>query len=242
VELLVVIGIIALLVGILLPTLNRAREAGKRLACQSNMRQLGMGFVMYTTANRGWYPRPASGALFAHDWIYWMQPPPSGQPATRTLDNSPIVPYLGRPFNPALLRCPSDAYEQRIRSTTVGSTKYFYTYSYTVNGEIMRYDDTGPIVRQPLKATQVHRPSEKILIIDESANTVDDGCWAPRRYDPKAAQPANLVANRHDRRAETEKDVSAGRGNVAFCDGHVEFFPRADAQDPSGKYWDPTLK
>ena len=241
VELLVVIGIIALLVGILLPTLNRARESGKRVACQSNLRQLGMAFAMYTGGNRGWYPRPATGALFEHDWIYWQQPPPAGNP-NRTLDNSPIVPYLGKRFNAAVLRCPSDDYERRVRTTTIGSVKYIYTYSYTVNGEIMRYDDTGGIVRQPLKVTQVRRPSEKILVIDESANTADDGCWAPRRYDPSAAQPANLVANRHDRRAETEKNPNAGRGNVLMCDGHVEFFYRADAQDLSGKYWDPALR
>ena len=52
VELLVVIGIIALLISILLPALNKARAAGNKVACQSNLRQLGLGFMMYADENR----------------------------------------------------------------------------------------------------------------------------------------------------------------------------------------------
>ena len=56
VELLVVIGIIALLIAILLPALNRARAAAQAVACASNQRQLLIGLRMYAEDNSGYYP------------------------------------------------------------------------------------------------------------------------------------------------------------------------------------------
>lgn len=56
VELLVVIGIIAVLVAILLPALNKARRAAQLTACSNNLRQIGLALIQYTNNNRGVLP------------------------------------------------------------------------------------------------------------------------------------------------------------------------------------------
>lgn len=66
VELLVVIGIIAVLVAILLPSLARARQAALTAACLSNLRQIGLGIQMYANDNRDYYPSTGRGASFKY--------------------------------------------------------------------------------------------------------------------------------------------------------------------------------
>src|SRR5690349_10891085 len=86
VELLVVIGIIAVLIGILLPTLNRAREQSRSAVCMNNLRQLGIAYMMYANDNNGWLPASARGAnMLAQDWIHYQ--------GTRDLDQSAVAKY-----------------------------------------------------------------------------------------------------------------------------------------------------
>jgi len=72
VELLVVIGIIALLISILLPSLQKSREQAVKVQCASNMRQWGQGLAMYVGANKGFYPHngraiPPQYPAYGHD-------------------------------------------------------------------------------------------------------------------------------------------------------------------------------
>jgi prepilin-type N-terminal cleavage/methylation domain-containing protein/prepilin-type processing-associated H-X9-DG protein len=78
VELLVVIGIIALLIAILLPTLKKAKESANRTKCASNMRQIILGCMMYSSDDKGkFYGFPRDPTLGANDSWYVLHPWPT---------------------------------------------------------------------------------------------------------------------------------------------------------------------
>ena len=236
VELLVVIGIIALLIAILMPALSRAKEQASALKCLSNLRQIGQAFMMYVNNNKGRFP-VAGANRHPNDWIFWENEPLGTDP-DRKLDNSMIAAYLGIPVNPEVLRCPSDDIQSRRDNTR-------YRFSYSTNYLITRlpymaagYDDTGSSI--PLRITEIVNSSMKILVIDESATTVDDGCWA---WMSTLGSNQNLISNRHMKKqemaeAERRKDPNAGSGNACFADGHAEYIARRLTYDE--RYYHPT--
>jgi prepilin-type N-terminal cleavage/methylation domain-containing protein/prepilin-type processing-associated H-X9-DG protein len=235
VELLVVIGIIALLISILLPSLSRAREEGNRIKCLSNMRQLAQAFIMYANSHqKDTLPRPAGGGATTEDWIYWE--------TTRDINESRIAPFIsGSKFNVEVLRCPSDNWAERTND---------YKYSYCVNFNICKLPGTPANAAEalfrgkPMKLSQIRNSTNKILVIEESWNTIDDGCWA---WQPEMGKGKNVMSIRHDKKNEqiagsggnpsNTTDFTIGRGNVAFSDGHGEFIERADSFKE--EYWNP---
>ena len=107
VELLVVIGIIAVLVGLLMPALSRARAQAISLQCKSNLRQVGILLQSYANNYRGWvYPvgpkNPITGVYSTLGYEPFL--PDHGQSKRWPL----FVEFEPRVWNPPLLLCPAD--------------------------------------------------------------------------------------------------------------------------------------
>ncbi|WP_428938821.1 type II secretion system protein [Fontivita pretiosa] len=96
VELLVVIGIIAVLITFLMPAMARARQQAKKVQCQSNLRQIGQALVMYAQKWRGWIYPPGLGA--------WIAP---GVPRPKE-DRWPVHVFKPPVHNPPVMFCPND--------------------------------------------------------------------------------------------------------------------------------------
>ncbi len=90
-ELLIVIGIIGLLAGILLPVLSRAKESARRTQCASNIRQIGMGLMMYANENEEVFPQDTTTVV--------------ERPSMRSL-NMLYNTYIS---DKKIFKCPSDA-------------------------------------------------------------------------------------------------------------------------------------
>ena len=189
VELLVVVGIIATLLGILLPVLGRVRENAKQTKCLSNLRQLGFAFHLYADQNDQQLPWVAhNGAYFLHDWVYW-------EPG-RTLNQSALAPYLGGTVDRNMLICPSDDVTNRLKQNTAAFGPY--PFSYVLNSYLtdLPLVPGGPanITGKMIRMGRVVNPAGKLLAYEEDERTIDDGLGYAMVF-----SGINLLAIRHDR-------------------------------------------
>jgi prepilin-type N-terminal cleavage/methylation domain-containing protein len=213
-ELLVVIGIIAVLIAILLPVLSKARAAAYRIQCQSNVRQLCIGIFNYCNENHDWYPTSAWPAdslhqYFPDDWLYWQ--------ANRNLDDSPLAKCLklkGERFK-AILRCPTDVIEAHRTRPAITSGQGPYLYSYAINEEIgINYKPSiSPAKRT--KRQQWHRQAERILFAeprDQPPNYYAAAPWSSGR---------GLTMVHGKGMSKVDHVVIGTNATAGFMDGHV---------------------
>ena len=241
VELLVVIGIIALLIGILLPTLSKARDSARSVVCLSNERQLGLGFVSFTLDHDGWMPK----AWFNDTPRDLGAPDGSGEPDWGHRDprwgwEDTIVPYLsGAGSSMDSFLCPGDATEMyrnvadnpdtgrwNVNYPDVDPTINDYPSSYRYN------TSNNPWWFRGLKISRLKDPVNSIVFVDGTGVLGENGSGANwnQMSSYEGAWEANVSeenmrlvpVDRHNKVPPNRPEQT--ELNLTFADGHAAQF------------------
>jgi prepilin-type processing-associated H-X9-DG protein/prepilin-type N-terminal cleavage/methylation domain-containing protein len=220
IELLVVIGIIAILIGILLPTLNKARQSASSLKCLSNLRQLGIATHMYVNAYKGYLPYPTT--TFGEPALWFNAVDPFLQ-SVGSNDRKGVA--AGREYK-VWKQCP--VYEtlegREVQDNGYQDATKGFARTYKMNSHL-RYnnvtglaDDSPPTIRYqpgPAKITDA-KPSSSFVYLGDSVaqdyfgaipSVWENGQFSMEVNDWTQANPAL----RH-----------MGGANILFVDGHAE--------------------
>lgn len=201
VELLVIMAIIAILSAMLLPVLGKGRLSARSIACENNLRQLGMAAQLYWDENSGYCFRKQDGTNW---WFGWLG---AGSEGHRPSDLSAGKLFLYLNGSDVRL-CP--ALDAAMAQFKLKATNIVFSYGY--NNYLSPQTPAQPLV----KVGKIARPTETALFAD--AAQVNDFLPPASAANPLLEEFYYLDTNtsypnghfRHVRRA-----------NVTFCDGHV---------------------
>jgi prepilin-type N-terminal cleavage/methylation domain-containing protein/prepilin-type processing-associated H-X9-DG protein len=207
VELLVVIGIIALLIAILLPALGRARQQAVGVSCLSNLRQMAIATMDYVARHRGQFPSSLysstePGAVVAYGWDYTTRT----DLTTGLRFTTPGLIWAGM-REVKVQQCP--AFDGR-SNTTVPEPHTGYNYNTSYIGR-------GPfeLIKAPARASDIRKPSRTILFGDgEYASGANKYMRSPQL---SPTEPPGTPSH-----AGTQGFRHRGKTNVAWADGSAE--------------------
>ncbi len=232
IELLVVIAIIAILAGLLLPTLARAKLKAKGVQCMNNNHQLSFAWRMYSEENSDYLllasSSGAGGGLVNGEYVWvtgglnFSASNPSNWDINADIVKSPLWPYCNK--NAAIWRCPAD------RSyVTVNGQQLPRVRTYSMNlylggfGGQTSPDPTGGWFNKNQWTIYYRYPdlavpgaSQVFLFIDEREDAIN---WGNFLTDMAGFKPANGAAYEL---GDYPASYHGNAGGISFCDGHSE--------------------
>jgi prepilin-type N-terminal cleavage/methylation domain-containing protein len=216
IEVLVVVAIIALLIAILLPSLNQAREASRRTVCLHNLKMLGQCWVLYHTDNKGALVAGVahSAEVADQDWLKTHAPgwtrhignTPNSEPVSKQLWGIKTGALYKYARNEGIYRCPrTRGTEIRTYSTNQGANGYLEG---TFDGSNKWTDWVAR------RIDEIKNPCDRLVFFDDFPENWD-ACWMISPVQPKWWNPLSL---RHDLGT-----------TLTFADGHSEYWRWTDA-------------
>lgn len=241
IELLVVIAIIAVMISILLPSLNQARIAARDVKCLSNVRQWGMGLVMWSDENNGDVPwdGPSSEVLseavdtqgtkaYEVPYLYINAIPPYVASETyyqvmREADERGAPQDVPLPADDSIFTCPSAKEPTGLDTPSVipyevPTTPYYFYFNYVINSKLENgSDDRWPIDQEKARMGWIRSPSDTVVIFDmlSSKSELPTGL----QQDPRFGTNLKRV---HAKWSEMAYRHKAG-SSVLFADGSARF-------------------
>ena len=172
IELLVVIAIIALLMGILMPALQKVRDRAKQTHCIANVKTLSLGWTIYIQEND--YKMPGAMPTTGSKSYAWVKSPPSNatlEQKLQTIREGVLFPYVGKTVE--VYRCPADL---RLKDTRQGAYRSF-SIANGANGDATWPDPPRGHVTAK-KITDIKNPGTKYIFLEDiDPRGYNSGSW-----------------------------------------------------------------